>query len=144
MSKHEMTLKRYIFSVLMMLIISAIDAQEIVVSITLSDAKIVEECHFGDDWEAYFSFGGKYRYSELSDRFILKPNEEFGLKSMIFEGKEEYNDYKDITTIIKFDQLDVGRFSFEELLYVEDKNTGRYHCNNATFKFSYIIEVSLN
>lgn len=139
-----MFLRRSVFVILMMLLISELVSQQFVVSITLHDTQIVEECHFGDDWEAYFSFGGEYRYSKRGDKFLLEPHQEFGLKSMIFEGNETYNDYKDKTTIIKYDQLEVGRFTFEELLYVEDENTGRYHCNNASFKFSYQIEVSLH
>ena len=139
-----MLLKKGLLIILILLLNSELISQEIVVVITLSDTQVVEECHFGDDWEAHFSFGGKYRYSERGDNFLLKPNQEFGLKSMIFEGKEEHSDYEEKVTIIKYDQLDVGRFKFEELLYVEDENTGRYHCNNATFKFSYLIEVSLN
>ncbi len=138
-----MYLQISIFTVFMLLTISDVSSQEIAVSITLTNTQIVEECHFGDDWNAYFGFNGKYKYSKQGDKFLLKPNEKFSLKSMVFEGNEEYGDYAEKTAVISYEQLEVGRYTFEELLYVEDENTGRYHCNNATFKFTYLIEVSL-
>ncbi len=117
--------------------------QEYVIQIELKDVYIVEECHFGDEWKAYFSFGGEYMYEDVAQPFILSPSNSFGLKSMIFEGNEVHNDYAETISKISHDDLKAGRYTLEELLYVEDENTGRYHCNNATFKFDYIISVTV-
>src|SRR5690606_20104593 len=113
-----------------------VNSQEYVIEITLVDAVIVEECHFGDEWNAYFSFGGKYLYQKSGDKFVLKPNQSCPIHSIIYEGNETYNDYEKTTSMIRHEKLHVGIFESEEYLYIEDKNTGRYHCNNATFKFS--------
>jgi len=135
-------MKKYILFVLMFFMTFWLYSQEYLVGITLSDVRIIEECHFGDEWSAYFSFGGDYRCKGSGDVFVLRSNQEFGLKSMIFEGNETHSDYEDITTIIAYEDLEEGRYRFEQELYVEDENTGRYSCNNAKFNFSYTITVT--
>ena len=137
-----MDMKGCILFMLMLSIFSKLYAQEYRVEITLSDVEMIEECHFGDEWSSYFSFGGKYRYEKFGDAFVLKPKQEFGLKSMVFEGNETHNDYEEETKVIAYEDLEIGRNTYEQQLYIEDENTGRYHCNNATFRFSYIILVS--
>jgi len=117
-------------------------SQEYEIEITLSEVEMVDECHFGDEWSAYFSFGGEYRYKNRGDKFVLKPQESFPIHSMIYEGNEKYNDFEKITSMISHDSLGIGSFKFVQYLYVEDENTGRYSCNNATFKFDYIISVA--
>jgi len=135
----------YKFSLVFVLMISSfsvLSTQEYVIEISLPSVEIVQECHFGDEWSGYFSFGGEYTYNQYQNgSFILKPNQEFSLKSIIVEGNERHNDYEEITTRIAYEILEVGRYKYEEFLHIEDKNTGRYHCNSATFKFTYTISV---
>ena len=134
-----MKLKGCILILFTLSVFSEIFTQGYEIKITLSNVEIIDECHFGDDWSADFSCGGKYRDG---DTFSLEPNQKFGLTSRIFEGEEIHNDHEQTTTVIAYEDLEIGRYKYEELLYVEDKNTGRYECNNATFRFSYIIRVT--
>jgi hypothetical protein len=136
-----MNLKLRLFFV-SILLYNTVWSQEYLIEITLSKVTMVKECHFGDEWSAYFSFGGEYTYQSRGDKFVLKPNQSFPLHSIIYEENEEYNDYEKTTSIISYDSLGVGLFKFVEYLYVEDENKGRYRCNNATFKFDYLISVA--
>ena len=134
-------MKLKIFIVLILVYNTAI-SQDYEVEITLSKVEMVDECHFGDEWSAYFSFGGDYIYKNRGDKFLLKPKHSFPLHSIIYEGKEKYNDIGKTTATISHDSLSVGLFTFVEYLYVEDENKGRYRCNNATFRFDYEITVT--
>lgn len=117
-------------------------SQDFVIQVTLTETIMVDECHFGDEWKAYFSYGDDKAYLKEGERIILKPNQSFILRSIITEGNEKHPDYESKDNEISHKELDVGKYTFEDSLYVEDTNKGRYKCNNATFKFKYVINVT--
>jgi len=135
-------MKSFISFMFVMFMASGIYSQGYLIEIILEEVQIVDECHFGDEWSASFSFGDGYNYQRNGAPFILESNQEFNLKSMIEEGNEVHNDYGKKIFVITYEDLEVGRNSFQDELYMEDENTGRYHCNNATFRFDYTIIVT--
>jgi len=128
----------YIF----ILFYNIVHSQEYIIEVTLSEVEMVDECHFGDEWRACFSFDGENFYKNRGDKFVLKPGKSFQLHSIIYEENEKYNDYEKKTSTISHDSLGIGKFQLVKYLYIEDENKGRYQCNNATFKFDYTISVA--
>ncbi|MEM9549373.1 MAG: hypothetical protein AAGA77_25600, partial [Bacteroidota bacterium] len=93
----------YLFFIIYFTPLSA--QQDYLVEITLLDATMIDECHFGDEWNAYFSLDGRVAYEKYGEKFKLKPQQSFTLYSIITEGNEKYDDYEQKLTDIQYEDI---------------------------------------